>query len=94
MLWIEPVNIIYCSMMGGFIGGALTMFAQRQNHRFSLRMMEEAWNADIKTLKCRIENLDKKLSTFLVDNPVINGQEFRKNKGYKLGRPFTHGGQK
>ncbi len=66
------------------------MAIQRQNHLFSMRMMEHHWNSDIKALRCRMEVLDQKISTISVGNLVVKVHGSSDSNKIESSRPFVH----
>lgn len=92
MLWIEPCTIICVALLGGFFGGGLMAFVNRQNNRFNMYCMQEHFKHDVLRLESMIEAQEKKLSTILVNNSVGNQRKYNNNKGYRRSRHFNQRG--
>ncbi len=98
MLWIEPCTIFYSAAMGGLVTGLFMSFTYRNAHRRYTDAIEKLWSEDIYNLKgsCTLAHhklieLEKKISTKIVDKPVNSSPKYNKNKGYKHTRHISQG---
>ena len=63
MYWNDFLSICYSALLGGLIGGAMCVFANRRHNKINRLIMEDYyWDADLTHLRSRIEDVEEKLS--------------------------------
>lgn len=92
MLWIGVCEAVCVAAIGGLFGGFVMTLGHRANEKFTMKMMEDYWNCDIRRIESIISILEHKISTLSVNKAVNNQHKPNKNNGYKHQRHFDQRG--